>query len=97
MSTKQNFVTMKSCNLFFKQLKEDIIDHLNFKFIKFFSNGELNICKKNFKKLNKNNLMYFKTIKEEHIHAFQKVKLAIWILYAKEIYQPQELISICKA
>jgi hypothetical protein len=64
MSTTQKNLKMKRCNFCFKQLHEDIIDHLYFKCIKLYSYGELNLCEETFKKLNKNNLIYFKSIKE---------------------------------
>ncbi len=63
ISTRQKIFKMKRCNFCYKQLKEDIIDHLYFKCIKLYSYGELNLCEENFKKLNKNNLIYLNFVK----------------------------------
>jgi hypothetical protein len=61
-STQTHYPRLLGANVC-KQLKEDIIDHLYFKCIKLYSYGELNLCEENFKKLNKNNLIYLNFVK----------------------------------
>jgi hypothetical protein len=76
---------MKWCNFCLKQLHEDIIDHLYFKCIKLYSYGWLNFCEETFKKLNKNNLIYFKKHKRRAYLPLQSSNLEFGIYILKKI------------
>jgi len=100
LSSKEKFYKTGKCDLCFKEINEIIFDHLYFKCPKLCAYGEIYLQEELYKRLNKNNLVFFKNINEKEICAFTTFKMDIWNLYIMLKHQSlniNELIRIFKA
>ena len=99
LSSKEKFYKTGKCDLCFKEINEIIFDHLYFKCPKLCAYGEIYLQEDLYKRLNKNNLVFFKNINEKEICAFTTFELDIWNLYIVLKHQSlniNELIRIFK-
>jgi hypothetical protein len=94
LSTKYKFYKTDKCDLCYKEINEKIFDHLYFKCPKLCAYGETYLQEDLYKKLNKNNLIYFKNINEKEIYAFSKFKLDIWNLYIMLKHQTLNILEL---